>query len=300
MALRVLLVTCWALISVVGASSHDCPSSTQTDTIHFAVIGDYGSGNRNAAAVAEMVRGWNPDFIITTGDNNYPTGAADTIDRSIGQFYHDFIFPYTGDYGAGADSNRFFPVLGNHDVDTALGQPYLDYFDLPGNERYYDFVAGPVHLFALNSDWREPDGINSSSIQAEWLQSGLVASTALWKLVYLHVSPYSSGPHGSGVALRWPYQEWGATAVISGHNHLYERVIIDGFPYFVNGAGGAGLYGFSTIVEGSEVRYNADYGAMLVTASADTITFEFYSITDGGTLIDTYTILNEQLALDAA
>jgi hypothetical protein len=287
MMARVLLVVFSTFSLLIGAASE---LAVQTGTVRFAVIGDYGSGSRHAAAVAEMVRSWHPDFIITTGDNNYPTGAASTIDRSIGQFYHDFIHPYVGSYGEGAATNRFFPVLGNHDVDTALGQPYLDYFVLPGNERYYDFVAGPVHFFALNSDWREPDGIHSASAQAMWLQSGLAASASPWKLVYMHVPPYSSGLHGSGLALRWPYQAWGATAVLSGHNHQYERVVVDGFPYFVNGAGGAGLYGFSTIVEGSQVRYNASYGAMLVTASAERITFEFYSIAGGGALIDTYTI----------
>ncbi len=266
--------------------------SAQEETVRFAVIGDYGSGSRHAP-VAEMVRGWLPDFIITTGDNNYPTGAAETIDRSIGQFYHDYIYPYTGTYGDEAEVNRFFPVLGNHDVDTDLGQPYLDYFELPGNERYYDFVAGPVHFFALNSDWREPDGIHSESEQAEWLESGLAASTSTWKIVYLHVPPYSSGMHGSGEALRWPYPEWRATAAISGHNHHYERVDINGFPYFVNGAGGAGLYRFTEIVTGSVVRYNANYGAMLVTASDESITFEFYSIGDGGTLVDSYTIMDD-------
>jgi hypothetical protein len=287
--MRILLVMVVAFGLHFEEPDHDQPI-IQSDTVQFAVIGDYGSGNRHAAAVAEMVTGWSPDFIITTGDNNYPAGAAETIDRSIGQFYHAFIYPYSGDYGAGASSNRFFPVLGNHDMGTARGQPYLDYFVLPGNERYYDFVAGPVHLFALNSDWREPDGINSRSVQAEWLRVGLAESTSPWKVVYLHVPPYSSGPHGSGLALRWPYDEWGAAAVLSGHNHHYERVMVDGFPYFVNGAGGGGLYAFSTIVEGSVARYNDDYGALLVTASAGSITFEFYAITDGGTLVDTYTI----------
>jgi hypothetical protein len=261
----------------------------QGETVRFAVIGDYGSGSRHTP-VAEMVRSWTPDFIITTGDNNYPVGAADTIDRSIGQFYHDYIYPYTGIYGEGAAENRFFPTLGNHDVDTNFGQPYLDYFALPGNERYYDFVMGHVHLFALNSDWREPDGIHRASAQAEWLRTGLAASTSPWKLVYMHVPPHSSGAHGSGVALRWPYPEWGATAVVSGHNHQYERLDINGFPYFVNGAGGGGLYGYSEIVPGSVVRYNASYGAMRITASAQTLTFEFYSIDDGGRLIDSYTI----------
>ena len=50
---------------------------------------------------------------------------------------------------------------------------YLNYFTLPNNERYYDFVQGPVHFFALNSDTNEPDGTSSSSTQGLWLQNGL-------------------------------------------------------------------------------------------------------------------------------
>lgn len=33
--------------------------------IRFAVIGDYGWAGQPGADVATMVRGWNPDFIIT-------------------------------------------------------------------------------------------------------------------------------------------------------------------------------------------------------------------------------------------
>jgi hypothetical protein len=262
----------------------------QEDTVHFAVIGDYGSAGPNAAAVAEMVTGWNPDLIITVGDNNYNRGEAETIDRNIGQYYHAFIAPYTGTYGEGAQTNRFFPTLGNHDWQTDDAQPYLDYFTLPGNERYYDFVAGPVHFFALSADYNEPDGISSTSVQAEWLRDELEASTSPWQIVYMHLPPYSSGMQGSNPVMEWPYQQWGADAVISGHDHTYERIIVDGFPYFVNGVGGGAIYGFEEPVPGSEVRYNRNYGAMLVEASQQSMTFEFYSVYEGGTLIDSYTI----------
>ena len=53
------------------------------------------------------------------------------------------------------------------------GKPYFDYFTLPGNERYYDFTWGPVHLFALDDIESEPDGVGASSIQAQWLKAGL-------------------------------------------------------------------------------------------------------------------------------
>lgn len=257
-------------------------------TVRFAVIGDYGLAGRPEADVAALVKRWNPDFIITTGDNNYPRGAAETIDRNIGQYYHEFIHPYRGRYGAGSAVNRFFPVLGNHDWATLGAKPYLEYFTLPGNERYYDFAWGPVHLFAVDSDSREPDGITRDSRQAAWLRDRLATSISPWKLVYMHHPPFSSGLHGSTAALQWPYAEWGATAVLAGHDHTYERILRDGFPYFVNGLGGNGIYRFKTVVPGSQVRYNADFGAMLIEASQDAIMFRF--ISRRGITVDVYSI----------
>ena len=92
----------------------------------FGAIGDFGSDYPSTRAVAKLVKSWNPDFLITLGDNNYPVGAAETLDRNVGQFYHDFIAPYRGRYGMGALTNRFFPSLGNHDWMSHRAQPYLD------------------------------------------------------------------------------------------------------------------------------------------------------------------------------
>ncbi len=264
------------------------PTATPERPVRFAVIGDFGLADTAEADVAALVSGWQPDFVITTGDNNYPDGSANTVDTNIGQYYSQYIHPYTGQYGAGADENRFFPTLGNHDWQTPDARPYLDYFTLPGNERYYDFTWGPVQFFALDSDSREPDGVGMSSIQAQWLQERLSASTAVWKIVYMHHPPYSSGYHGSVDWTRWPYQEWGATAVLSGHDHTYERLLVDGFPYFVNGLGGGPIYSFLGRLDGSQVRYNDNYGAMRVDATSSIITFEF--ITRAGEVIDRYEI----------
>ncbi len=288
-------------------------SQSATDTLRFAVIGDYGSATQDELNVANLVKSWQPDLIITVGDNNYPRGEARTIDQNIGQYYHDYIYPYTGAFGAGlafnpalstqgmspviflpviygsllTTTNRFFPALGNHDWLTVGAESYLSYFTLPGNERYYEFVRGPVHFFAVDSDSSEPDGIAGNSPQALWLRDGLAASTACWKLVYFHHAPFSSGLHGSNTTLQWPFQSWGAHAVLAGHDHDYERIVINGFPYFVNGLGGYSRYPFSlTPAPGSQVRYNADFGAMLVTATPTDITYQF--ITVDGTVIDTY------------
>ena len=85
----------------------------ETETITFAVIGDYGLDGPDELDVANLVKSWNPDFIITTGDNNYMDGSASIIDQNIGKYYHEFIGNYQGDYGEGSSINRFFPSLGN-------------------------------------------------------------------------------------------------------------------------------------------------------------------------------------------
>ncbi|HWS87565.1 MAG TPA: fibronectin type III domain-containing protein [Pyrinomonadaceae bacterium] len=259
------------------------------DSVTFAVIGDFGSGDTNELDVANLVKGWTPDFIVTVGDNNYPDGEAATIDANIGRYYHEYMHPYSGAYGAGAAENRFWPSVGNRDYENQAGaplQPYLDYFTLPGNERYYDFVRGPVHFFVVNSDSREPHGVESTSTQALWLKGRLAASTAPWKLVVMHHPPFSS--RTSWPKLQWPFREWGATAVLTGHAHIYERILKDGLPYITNGLGGESLGSFSTAIEGSIVRFGSDYGAMRVRATSTFITFEF--ITRRGVVVDSYSI----------
>jgi len=280
-------------IVVRSAGPSPVPSPTPGETpapqeVRFAVIGDYGAGGGPEADVAGLVESWAPEFVLTVGDNNYPSGSADTIDDHIGQFYHQFIDPYLGEYGEGADTNRFFPTLGNHDWDTPSAQPYLDYFSLPENERYYDFVWGPVHFFAIDSDSREPDGVSSSSLQAQWLQSRLGVSQSPWQIVYFHHAAYSSGLHGSTAWMQWPFAAWGADAVLAGHDHTYERIFRDGIVYFVNGLGGGAKYYFGTPIEGSQFRYNEDYGAMLVEAGPERVLFQF--IDRAGQVIDSYEV----------
>jgi hypothetical protein len=256
----------------------------EASTVRFAVIGDFGRAGPPAAAVAELVRSWSPDLVLTVGDNNYPDGAMDTIDDNVGQYYHQFIAPYRGKYGAGADVNRFFPSLGNHDWKTWNLAPYLEYFTLPGNERYYDARWGPVHFFALDSNRNEPDGIDADSDQARWLQERLESSDAPYQVVFMHHPPYSSGHHGSEEIMRWPFHEWGADLVLSGHDHHYERIERPEGTYVINGLGGHEIYEVGAPIDGSEIRFAERHGAMRVEAGPDGFEFEFVDIE--GTVID--------------
>ena len=268
----------------ITASPTDCGSG-----MRLAVIGDYGIAGPPEADVAAMVDRWGVDAIVTVGDNNYLNGAADTIDANIGQYYHAYIAPYQGTYGAGAEVNRFFPALGNHDWHADDAAPYLAYFTLPGNERYYTVRRGPVEFFILDSDDHEPDGVTADSVQGQWLRAQLAASDAPWKLVILHHAPYTSSlRRNSNPTLQWPFAAWGALAVIAGHDHLYERLQAEGIFYMVNGAGGKDLYAFGPPETGSLVRYNQDYGAQLINATEQCLNLTFFSRTE--TLIDSVTL----------
>lgn len=282
------------------------PTAPAETPLRFAVIGDYGMGNAPAARVAKLVAGWKPAFVLATGDDYYaPAGGSGSTkyDRSTGALYCAWLAEVTTSGSncpqGKAKANAFFPALGNHDYSDATPGPatYLSYFRLPGtglvnssgNERYYDFVQGPVHFFVLNSNSQEPDGIGATSVQAKWLKAQLAASTSAWNVVYDHHPPYSSdSTHGSTTALRWPFAKWGADVVLSGHSHVYERIERDGIVYIVNGLGGAGRYSFGAPVAGSVVRSAKNWGAQEATATSTSLTFTFRDI--DGKAVDAFTL----------
>jgi Calcineurin-like phosphoesterase/CARDB len=258
-------------ISVVADSSQP-PAARLT----FAVIGDYGANSSNESDVARLVSSWSPDVVLTTGDNCYKN------ERTPG--YAESVEPYYGSFYAGKTlaQSKFFPVLGNHDVDDLGVAAFTSYFNLYGNERYYDFVRGNVHFIALNNNAPsatydgEADGYTPGSRQEQWMRGVLGSSQARWKVVYLHKPPYSTGSiHGSHRFAQWDFT--GADVVIAGDDHIYERIDKGGRPYYVNGAGGSWLYDClpddPPHVTAEEVVYcmgntstNARFGAMRFTA----------------------------------
>ena len=88
----------------------------------------------------------------------------------------------------------------------------------------------------MNWNPKEPDGRTSTSVQGEWLKEELASSTSKFNIVVGHQTPYSSGftdrpGHGNSPDLQWPFKEWGADLVVSGHEHIYERLRVDNMTY---------------------------------------------------------------------
>lgn len=300
-------VTTTTSTTTTSTTTTTAPTTTTTSTsattttvpqtvTRLAVIGDYGSGNTRQGQVAAMIDAAGVQAVVTTGDNVYSSSG---FDRLVGRYYHEWIGAYGGVYGAGAPVNRFFPSLGNHDyVDVGLAG-YLDFFTLPGagvastntsgNERYYDARLGNVHLFILNSQIEEPDGLVPASVQGIWLQTALAASSAEWKIVVFHNPPYASTPGKSATYMRWPFAAWGADLVLNGDAHVYERLRVDGFDYVISGLGINHSPQTGPLHPGSQAFYSTDdAGALFLTACTGAIHLEYRALAGG--LIDSHTI----------
>lgn len=252
--------------------------------VKIAVVGDFGDPSPSPAdTVASLIKSWNVDAVVTTGDNNYPNGNLDDFQSHTYAHYVQFI-----------DKQMFFPTLGNHDWGypdsnsyTADNLPSSQYFSyLPENRRYYSVVLGNglVKIIVLDTDRREPDLAGQGSFLQQELSTG-----EPYKLVFTHEPPFSSCDGKDTSRSDFPYQEWGATALFSGHCHLYEHLVINGFNYVIQGAGGGGQTdNFGAIHPESVTRYNAAKGAVLVTADTQNLTVKFIDV--NGTEIESFSI----------
>lgn len=284
-----------ALLLCVGAAA---------EPVRFAVIGDFGAekGAGSESKVAAMVKAWKPDFIVTVGDNAYSdhNGHQNAFQKDVLSYYGDYIKSPVDD--PDGTQTRFFPTLGNHDYAGPGGgifQPRFEAYQKafavpkgPGGHHYYEFARGPVRFFALDSNnivkWND---VSTSSAQFQWLTAASAKAKERWKFAVFHHSPYVSGTqHSTEIWMRdWKLETMGLTAIIAGHEHVYERVMKGSVPFVTNGLGGDSIYPFAAKkVDGSTVRYGRKepgetnpgkyrHGALFGEATEDSLTLEFWT-----------------------
>lgn len=249
------------------------------------IQGDGEESLEEEQSVETLITGWTPDAIVFGGDLREG-------DNTYQQMFEDMA-GYAG-YLARTDAatNRLWPVLGNHDWTDGGGLlEWYSYFQmLPNNQRYYEFVVGAVHFFSLSGYASEPDGITSTSPQAEWLRLKLAASKAKWKVVLLHQPPYSSKAGYDGSVYQWPFKLWGADLLLTGHIHAYERLLENGLPIITCGLGGEEpLVTLGAPIAGSLFQHDTTHGAVRMVAGCDRLVCEFYPV-GTTTPIDTLTL----------
>jgi hypothetical protein len=210
---------------LAGAAAQDLP--LKAGSVRFAVMGDMGTGDKPQYDVALQMERYREktmfDFVLMLGDNIY--GG-----KSPAEMKKKFDDPYKPLLDAGV---KFYASLGNHDNPN---ERFYKPFNM-GDKRYYSFKKGNAEFFALDSNYMDPE-------QLQWLTGALHDSNAAWKVCFFHHPLYSDGKfHGPDTDLRARiepiFQANGVRLVLSGHEHLYERIKPQGgIYYFVLGNSG--------------------------------------------------------------
>ncbi len=261
------------------------------DSATFAVLGDNGTGGRNAMDIArQMARSYEETpygLVVLLGDISYYGSIADRSQEV-------FIEPFRPLLDAGV---TFELAVGNHELEyepsSEANQEIVRRLEVVGEEgAFYSVVLGPVEIFIIDSSTPQVTGAAGPE-QITWLRGALAASTASWKVAALHHPPYSSGGHGSNIAVREALEplfvEFGVDLVLTGHDHHYERTVqLGGVTYVVSGAGSK-LRGTST----SDFTAVAENQLQFMVAEATTDTIRLRAIGIGGVVIDDFTLVRE-------
>jgi len=249
-------------------------------SLRFAVIGDTGSGSDKQRQVADTMVQYRSafpfDFVLMMGDNLYGGESAKDFQTKFSDVYKQLL-----------DNNvKFYAALGNHDLPIQVN---YENFNMNGKE-YYRFKKGNIAFYALNSTYMDKK-------QVQWLQDELAKDTSDWKIAFFHHPPYSSASkHGSDKQLREVLEpifvKYGMNVVLTGHDHVYERIKPQkGIYYFVSGAGGQLRSG--DVKERSpltEKAFDRDMHFMLWEAVGNQLYFQVISRT--GETVDSGVIVN--------
>lgn len=215
--------------------------------LEFLAVGDTGTGGDGQEIVADSMRDFmlqNPaQFVLLLGDNFYDDGVESISDPEFQTTFEEMYDPVVLNI-------PFYVVMGNHDHWGNV-QAQLQYSDI--SERwtipglYYNFsleseIQGEilVEFFAIDTTPINDQG--NTTVQMEWLEQALSASTARWKVVFGHHTIYSNGKHGNNAAMQELVepllQIYGVDAYICGHDHdLQVLEPVGGVHYLVSGAG---------------------------------------------------------------
>ena len=253
-------------------------------SLKFAVLGDFGTGEREQYQMAEqMVRVYQSfkfTLMITVGDNLYGSERPQDFRLKFEQPYKPLI-----DGGVEVKAS-----LGNHD---AREQRSYKPFNMDG-KLFYSFKASAqsVRFFALESTYPTPE-------QVVWFEKELKSSKEDWKIAFFHHPLYSSaGRHGSDLQLRDKIEPlvvaYDVSVVFNGHDHVYERIKPQkDVTYFVTGSGGKLSPGdLDTRDPIMAAGFDREQVFLIAEINGDHLTFN--AISRSGKVIDSGTIARRQ------
>lgn len=210
---------------------------------YFVVLGDTRTNRQYHRQVIEQMLHYQFDFYLNTGD---------IVEDGWDITQWDTFFEVEADL---FDHIHFFPAIGNHDVRDSEDnvfqgrEVYSILFSLPdessGTEMYYYFDYGNSRFVALSTE----EDFTTESDQYIWacqvLQEASSQEDIRHIFVFYHRPAYSSGwtggDDGKPVSeyLVPLVKQFDVKIVFNGHEHCYERSLVEGIYYITTGGGGA-------------------------------------------------------------
>jgi len=180
-------------------------------------------------------------------------------------------------------------AIGNHD--DKPGQPlYRKYFAFRngGENLFYSFNYSAVHVLVLDIPRGSVGDFTTSMM--DFAKADLNASVAMpFKVVIFHCPAISSGFFGINQVvldnMRPVLDQYNVTLVITGHDHHYERLVLDGTTHLVIGGGGGTLDPCHEVLAETRAVASLPHYARFRVDPAAGMTFE--AVTPDGAVFDT-------------
>ena len=189
---------------------------------------------------------------LAQADATFPTASftvhgGDFVDDGANEDYWTWALD---DANGVAQSMSMTPATGNHEEKSDVegitdANPIVSHFNLanvPSGQdlstgMYYSYVYKNATFVVLNTNDLDADNALSQT-QYDWAYNVLANAGTQWKIVLMHKSPYSNGPHQDDadvLAIRSQMNALAAACdvdlVLSGHDHVYNRT-----PFLMRGA----------------------------------------------------------------
>jgi hypothetical protein len=254
---RELLLLVMLVLAIIPACARSATTGAvdappvEGGTIEVAAAGDIcerGALSSGCAATADLVVAQDPDVVLALGDQQYERGKLEEFERNYDPNWGRFLA-------------KTLPTPGNHDKYGASG--YDEYFDKP---QHYVVDLGSWSVVSVDS--------NEAGSASDFVREQLPLDDHV--IVMWHHARYSSGSdHGSDPEVDdlWEAARTGrACLVMYSHDHVYERGVSDGLPWFLVGTGGGEQHDDfieADRVAGSEVAIAQKKGVLFLSLARD-------------------------------
>jgi predicted phosphohydrolase len=242
------------------------PQNTQSDLNTFFTFAAYGDSrccgnsgeNKNHVQEAKLV-----DFIITKKPN-FVLQVGDIVQYADDLNEWAQVREIEAKFQPNID---FWPTMGNHDYvrkDKGTDKNYYNnFFDLEeanknyvnysggglGGQEWYSFDYNNSHFISIDSYSIATKDEEVTREQKDWLEADLNKTKKDFVFILTHYPLCGNAMHGDTPEL-WSYgyadliKKYNVSAVIAGHEHVYERFTIKytSIPLIVTGMGGGGTH----------------------------------------------------------